>query len=148
MNWLSIKDFIEWIAQLGILGFLFWFLQFKITKRQDEKEAKDAEARKKRQDEVEAREEAREEAARKRHEEIERKEAEREKYEQYRARCSNASLDLSIAIGKAIQRIPDAHCNGDMHAALDEAIKVRDEKDEFLEEGLIKEISEVRKTDD
>lgn len=37
-----------------------------------------------------------------------------------------ATAECTRAIAKAVQRIPDAHCNGDMHAALgemDEALK-------------------------
>ena len=32
----------------------------------------------------------------------------------------------------AIQRIPDAHCNGDMKAALEEATKLQQEEQDFL----------------
>lgn len=35
-----------------------------------------------------------------------------------------ASLVLGEATARAVQRIPDAHCNGDMRDALDEAKKV------------------------
>lgn len=45
---------------------------------------------------------------------------------------SNAALALSEATAKAVQRIPDAHCNGDMHAALDYAAKVKHAQKEFL----------------
>ncbi len=38
--------------------------------------------------------------------------------------CINASLSLGLVTAKAVQRIPDANCNGDMHEALDEAEKV------------------------
>lgn len=46
----------------------------------------------------------------------------------------NASLALGEATAKAVQRIPDAHCNGDMHAALDYAAKVKHEQKNFLAE--------------
>lgn len=36
---------------------------------------------------------------------------------------SIGSLDLSIATAEAVQRIPEAHCNGDMTTALDRANK-------------------------
>ena len=32
----------------------------------------------------------------------------------------NGAIALSEATARAVQRIPDAHCNGDMHAALDD----------------------------
>ena len=34
---------------------------------------------------------------------------------------TNASIALGEATARAVQRIPDAHCNGDMHAALEYA---------------------------
>lgn len=43
-----------------------------------------------------------------------------------------ASVTLSEATAKAVQRIPDANCNGDMTAALDEEEKVTKEIREFL----------------
>ena len=46
--------------------------------------------------------------------------------------CINASLALGEATAKAVQRIPDAKCNGDMHAALDYAQKVKHEQKDFL----------------
>ena len=43
-----------------------------------------------------------------------------------------ASVALGEATAKAVQRIPDAHCNGDMHAALIYASQVKHEQKEFL----------------
>ena len=43
-----------------------------------------------------------------------------------------ASVALGEATAKAVQRIPDAHCNGDMHAALDYASQIKHEQKEFL----------------
>ena len=43
-----------------------------------------------------------------------------------------ASVALGEATAKAVQRIPDAHCNGDMHAALNYASQVKHEQKEFL----------------
>lgn len=37
-----------------------------------------------------------------------------------------------IAIARAIQRIPDAHCNGDMTSALEEINKIQKEEKDFL----------------
>ena len=36
------------------------------------------------------------------------------------------------ATARAVQRIPDAHCNGDMHAALDYAAKIKHAQKDFL----------------
>ena len=40
----------------------------------------------------------------------------------------------------AVQRIPDAHCNGDMHAALEYARKVKHAQKDFLTEQGVKAI--------
>lgn len=45
---------------------------------------------------------------------------------------SRATNVLAEATAKAVQRIPDAHCNGDMTAALDKAAKIQKEEQEFL----------------
>lgn len=46
------------------------------------------------------------------------------------------------AIARAVQRIPDAHCNGDMTAALDEMGKIQDKEKQFLIDKGIKYIFE------
>lgn len=43
-----------------------------------------------------------------------------------------AALTLGEATAQAVQRIPDAHCNGDMHAALNYAISIKHKQREFL----------------
>ena len=43
-----------------------------------------------------------------------------------------ASNTLSEATARAVQRIPDAHCNGDMETALEEEEKVKKEIQLFL----------------
>ena len=50
-----------------------------------------------------------------------------------------AAIALGEATAKAMQRIPDAHCNGDMHAALDYA-EVKHKQKEFLAERGIHSI--------
>lgn len=70
---------------------------------------------------------------------IEQKSKERELIEQKRhlnemliIKTIGASLALSEATAAAVQRIPDAHCNGDMHDALDYARKVKHDHKDFL----------------
>lgn len=46
------------------------------------------------------------------------------------------------AIAKAVQRIPDAHCNGDMTAALEEMEKIQQKEKQFLIDKGIKYIFE------
>ena len=43
-----------------------------------------------------------------------------------------AAIALGEATAKAVQKIPDAHCNGDMHAALEYASEVKHDQKEFL----------------
>ncbi|SCI58249.1 serine/threonine protein kinase [Muriventricola aceti] len=46
---------------------------------------------------------------------------------------TRASIALGEATAKAVQRIPDAHCNGDMHAALEYATSIKHKQKEFLD---------------
>ena len=46
------------------------------------------------------------------------------------------------AIAKAVQRIPDAHCNGDMTEALEKMDAVQKEEQKFLTERGIKYLFE------
>ena len=45
---------------------------------------------------------------------------------------TNAAIALGEATARAVQRIPDAHCNGDMHDALDYAADVKHKQKDFL----------------
>ena len=44
----------------------------------------------------------------------------------------NGAIALAEATARAVQRIPDAHCNGDMHKALNYAEKVKHEQKNLL----------------
>lgn len=44
----------------------------------------------------------------------------------------NACMALGEATAEAVARIPDANCNGDMHAALEYARDVKHEQKDFL----------------
>lgn len=101
-------------------GFCFWLLERKIRRREE----KEKEERDKRQKEMERREEA------------------REKCELYIIKSVGAAIALGEATAKAVQRIPDAHCNGDMHAALDYAQKVKHEQKDFLSDQAVRSIYE------
>lgn len=66
---------------------------------------------------------------------------EKKRDEQEKARCEhqllmmksiNASITLGMATAKAVGRIPDANCNGDMHKALEEAEEAQKESNAFL----------------
>lgn len=53
---------------------------------------------------------------------------------------SRATNVLAEATAKAVQRIPDAHCNGDMTAALEQAAKIQKEEQQFLFDQGVKHI--------
>ena len=102
----------------AIVGFCFWLLEHRLTRREEE----DKESRAKRQAEIDKRE------------------ARREQFEYHVLQSVSASMELSEATAKAVQRIPDAHCNGDMTAALDYAEKVKESQKEFMYKQGIKSI--------
>lgn len=107
-------DFSQLLMLMGIpsavTAFCFWLVERKIKKRDD----KYSETQKKKQEQIEQKEKVREES-------------------QYLLIQSvNAAIALAEATAKAVQRIPDAHCNGDMHAALEYAKEVKHEQKEFL----------------
>lgn len=94
-------------------GFCFWLIEQNLKKRADE-----------RQKQLDEREQI------------------REKNELCIINSVNAAIALGEATARAVQRIPDAHCNGDMHAALDYAQKVKHEQKNFLNEQALKHIIE------
>lgn len=94
----------------AVTGFCFWLIEQKIQKETSKREAE---------------EKARREAE-------ERREKLREKQEVFLVQGVNAAIALGEATAKAVQRIPDAHCNGDMHAELEYAAKVKHEQKDFL----------------
>lgn len=50
---------------------------------------------------------------------------------------SRATNVLAEATARAVQRIPDAHCNGDMDSALEQAARIqKEEKDFMLDQGV------------
>lgn len=102
----------------AITGFCFWLIEQNIQKRSEKEEVE----RQKRQKEVDERERV------------------REKNELCIINSVNASLALGEATARAVQRIPDAHCNGDMRAALEYAQKVKHEQKDFLNEQALKSI--------
>lgn len=53
---------------------------------------------------------------------------------------SRATNILAEATARAVQRIPDANCNGDMKAALEESSKIQNEEQNFLIDQGIKRV--------
>lgn len=68
----------------------------------------------------------------KREQKAEERERNREKLDLVLLQSTSAAIALGEATAKAVQRIPDAHCNGDMHAALLYAVEVKNKQKEFL----------------
>lgn len=99
-------------------GFCFWLLQRKIQKR-DNAEKQAREERQKQMDE---------------------RDAAREQNEIYMIKSIGAAIALGEATARAVQRIPDAHCNGDMHAALEYAQQIKHDQKNFLNEQALKNL--------
>lgn len=70
----------------------------------------------------------------KRAKESEDRERRREKMERTLVQSTNAAIALAEATARAVQRIPDAHCNGDMHDALEYAQDIKHQQKDFLTE--------------
>lgn len=70
----------------------------------------------------------------------EEREAERQKLMLMIMQTSRATNVLAEATARAVQRIPDAHCNGDMTSALEKAAKIQREEQEFLINQGVKHI--------
>lgn len=109
---------ITWGVPTAITGLFIWFFKRHIDKRDHEKAEKEA---------------------------VERARAEeREKnYERMMLmimQTSRATYVVAEATAKAVQRIPDAHCNGDMTSALAEADRIQKEEQQFLIDQGVKHI--------
>lgn len=101
---------VAWGIPTASTGFFLWLLKRYIDKRDERHDAAQAE----------------------RDQRAEERERNRERLDMVLLRSTSAAIELCEATAKAVQRIPDAHCNGDMHAALDYAAKVKRDKKEFL----------------
>lgn len=60
------------------------------------------------------------------------KERNREEMNRLQVKTTMAAIALGEATARAVQRIPDAHCNGDMTAALEYAKAVKHDEKDFL----------------
>lgn len=106
---------------VGIVGFLFWLLEHKIAKKEAARVAQEeklAAVREKQEQKLERERQTRDEN--------------RREFEKNLLLTSNAALALGEATARAVQRIPDAYCNGDMRDALDFAKKTKHEQRDFL----------------
>lgn len=115
----------------AVTAFCFWLIERRIQKRDKKKEDLAAEHAKAEAEAAEKR--AREESAR---------ESAREQLLILVFQMTSAAIGLGEATAKAVQRIPDAKCNGDMRAALDYAAQIKREQKDFLTKSGIQSILE------
>lgn len=106
------------IIQALVTSMGIWLIQRSISKRDKA---------------AERRETVRNDAAEKR-------EKEREDMEYNLLTAVNASIALGEATAKAVQRIPDAQCNGDMTAALSYTTTVKHDLKNFLNRKAVEKI--------
>lgn len=104
-------DISAFIAAMGIPSAVCGLLVWYFKKRIDDREAK-----------------------------IEARETNLEKLMLMIMQTSRANNVLAMATARAVQRIPDAKCNGDMTAALEEATKLQIAEKDFLVEQGVKHI--------
>ncbi len=64
--------------------------------------------------------------------EAEKKEQDKEQFEFMQVQATWAAIALSEAVARAVQRIPDAKCNGDMKKALEYAEEVKHQQKNYL----------------
>lgn len=99
----------------AIVGLAFWAIQRSLTKMDKKREEERIERIK----------------------EIDERDKKRIENEYMTFKAVNASLALAEVTAEAVQRIPDANCNGEMKEALAYAKDVRKQQREFLDkEGL------------
>lgn len=103
----------------AVIGLGVWWIQHQIQKREEEDKAE----RKARQKEADDRE------------------RNRQSFELAIIKILDANYELSKATAKAVQRIPDAHCNGDMDGAIRNAGKKMDELKEFLRDQAVNNLN-------
>lgn len=92
-------------------GLLVWWSQYKIQRRDKKRDEAEAKRERDRAD----------------------KEKSREELDLNIVRSLSALFALTEATAKAVQRIPEAHCNGDMTRALEYSKEVKHDQREYLE---------------
>lgn len=111
---------VMWGVPTAITGFFFYLLQKKLDRQYADRKKSS---------------EKQEQAA------LERSKNQ-EKFMMALMQSTRAAVVLSEATARAVQRIPDAHCNGDMEAALSAAEKAHGRHKDFLVELGIHSIYE------
>lgn len=129
MDWIGVKEFLQWLGPTGILAVIVWRYEHAILRREelrdrkhDEQIAADQADRKARQTEIDERDNRRDQLLLTLMNDV------------------DASLQLGEATARAVQRIPDAHCNGDMKAALEYVEEAKKKKADLLATTTIESI--------
>ncbi|MDD3251744.1 MAG: serine/threonine protein kinase [Lachnospiraceae bacterium] len=102
----------------AVTGFCFWLIEHRLQVRERKEQAERAD----RQKDVDEREQA------------------REQNQYLLIKSVGAALALGEATARAVKRIPDAKCNGDMDAALNYATEIKHEQKDFLTRQGIKDL--------
>lgn len=102
----------------AITGLFVWIVQRHYEKREREREKQRVAAEHKREE----------------------KERNMERWMLLSMQTNRATNILVEATARAVQRIPDAHCNGDMKAALEQAAKIQKEEKDFIFDHGVKHI--------
>lgn len=102
------------LAALGLPSTVTSLIIRRMEKRLDKREAQ----RKKDQEAADA--------------QAEEREKKREQLEIILIQSTSAAIALGEATARAVQRIPDAHCNGDMHDALKYAAEIKHKQKDML----------------
>ena len=108
MDWLAIA--VTCGLPSAITGLGFWLVKRQITRQSAQREKLEAE----------------------REQKVLEREKHREELILMLLKSTRASTMLSEATARAVQRIPDAKCNGDMSRALEYATKVQNDQKDFL----------------
>ena len=110
----EIPDFWNLLLSMGVPSAITGLIVWRAQKKMEQREQKKAEAEAKVKEQERQREQA------------------QEGLMLMLIECTGAAIALGEATARAVQRIPDAHCNGDMHEALDYAAQVKRKMDDFL----------------
>lgn len=95
----------------ALTAFCFWLIERRMQKRAEEEK----------------------EERNRRQKDLDEKEKRREELQYITLEALDGCLSLSEATAKAVQRIPDAKCNGDMHSALSYELEKKTRSREFSE---------------
>lgn len=120
----------------AISGLLVWWVQYYIQRRDKKKDEENERQNNERQLEQLKLQESINAQEKKAHERAQIQ----ERYNLLLLESMSAVEILAEATARAVQRIPDAKCNGDMAVALEQAERIAEEKNKFLHEQAVQNI--------